>query len=200
MAYGISHISVFAPLVKSAPADDGSVMVYGKATGSDLDLDQQRMDAAFLRKAMPEYMIIGNVREQHDARRAIGKAIEHTELADGHYIRAHIVDPVAVKKVNAGVFTGFSVGIAHPVIEKSADAPKGLVTAGTIVEISLVDRPALATATLALCKAAGAGLVRTEAMTGPIINYMAKAMALTDPALIAGYLELHHRTLTKEHN
>jgi hypothetical protein len=189
MAY---TIAVFAPLVKSAPADDGSVLVYGKATGSDLDLDQQRMDSAFLRKAMPAYMVIGNIRGQHNKHDAVGKAIEHEEKPDGHYIRAHIVDPVAVKKVNAGVFTGFSVGIAQPTIIKSADAPNGLITAGTIVEISLVDRPALATATLSLCKSAGAGLVRTEALTGHI-NYMAKAMSVSDPALIAGYLELARR-------
>lgn len=191
MAYG-ANISVFAPLVKSAPASDGTVMVFGKATGSDLDLDQQRMDATWLRTAMPKYMVIGNVREMHNAKRAVGKAIEHEVKDDGHYIKAHIVDPVAVKKVNAGIFTGFSVGISAPVIVKAADAPNGLVTGGAIIEISLVDRPALATATMTLCKAYGAGLVRTKALTGHI-DYLAKAATLTDPALIRGYLELARR-------
>src|SRR6202000_1539746 len=38
-------------------------------------------------------------------------------------------------------------------IEKSADAPNGLISGGSITEISLVDRPALPTATMSICKA-----------------------------------------------
>lgn len=183
MVHTINRTAVFAPLIKSAPAADGSVMVYGKCTGSDLDLDQQRCDATWLRKAVPEWMRIGNIRAQHDDTQAVGKAIAHEELGDGHYIRAHIVDPVAVTKVNAGVFTGFSIGVSSPVIGKSVDAPRGLIKGGQIVEISLVDRPALPTATMSLAKAAGASRP----------DWLAKAAAATDPTLIAGYLALARR-------
>lgn len=150
--------SVFAEITKTAPQDDGSLMVYGKATGSDLDLDGQRCSPIWLQQAMPEFMKIGNVREQHDAHRAVGKAVEHDVKDDGHYIRAHIVDPVAVAKTRAGVFTGFSIGIKSPILEKGGDAPNGIISGGSICEISLVDRPALPTATLTVCKAAKPGM------------------------------------------
>lgn len=149
----MSYTTSFALITKSAPQDDGTLLVYGKATGSDLDLDQQRMEPNWLRKAMKTFMAIGNIREQHNAKRAIGKALEHEEKPDGHYIKVHVVDPVAVLKTKTGVFTGFSIGIARPVIEKSTDAPNGLVSGGSITEISLVDRPALPTATMSICKA-----------------------------------------------
>jgi hypothetical protein len=154
----MNQTSVFAEIVKTAPQDDGSLMVYGKATGSDLDLDGQRCDPAWLHQAVPEWMKIGNIREQHDAKRAVGKAIDHEVKDDGHWIKARIVDPIAVAKTKAGVFTGFSIGIKGPVVEKSVEAPNGLISGGSICEISLVDRPALPTATLTVCKAAKPGM------------------------------------------
>jgi hypothetical protein len=154
----MNQTSVFAEIVKTAPQEDGSLMVYGKATGSDLDLDGQRCDPAWLHQAVPEWMKIGNIREQHDAKRAVGKAIDHEVKDDGHWIKARIVDPIAVAKTKAGVFTGFSIGIKGPVVEKSVEAPNGLISGGSICEISLVDRPALPTATLTVCKAAKPGM------------------------------------------
>lgn len=150
--------TVFAPITKMAPQPDGSLLVHGKATGSDLDLDQQRCDASWLARAVPEWFKIGNIREQHDAHRAVGKATEHDVRDDGHYITAKIVDPVAIAKAQAGIFTGFSIGIKSPRISKSADAPNGLITDGRIVEVSIVDSPCLASATLTLMKAATPGM------------------------------------------
>lgn len=150
--------SVFAEITKTAPQADGSIFVYGKATGSDLDLDGQRCDPVWLQQAMPEFMKIGNIREQHDSKRAVGKAIDHELKDSGHWIKARIVDPVAVAKTQAGIFTGFSIGIKGPRLEKSTDAPNGLISGGNICEISLVDRPCLPTATLTVCKAAKPGM------------------------------------------
>lgn len=151
--------SVFAEITKTAPQDDGSVMVYGKATGSDLDLDGQRCDPIWLQTAMPEWFrTAGNVREQHNSHRAVGKAIDHEVKDDGHWIKAHIVDPVAVAKTKAGVFTGFSIGVKSPVVEKSDVAPNGLISGGSICEVSLVDRPALPTALFTMCKSAKPGM------------------------------------------
>lgn len=153
--------SVFAEITKTAPQDDGSLFVFGKATGSDLDLDQQRCDPDWLKRAMPDWFsgshgYGGNIREQHDAKRAIGKATDHEIREDGHYIRAHIVDPVAVAKTKAGIFSGFSIGIQKPRLEK-ADGQEW-IRDGSICEISLVDRPALPTATFTMCKAAKPGM------------------------------------------
>lgn len=131
-------------------------MIYGKATGSDLDLDQQRCDPEWLKRAMPEWFKIGNIREQHDARRAVGVATEHEIKEDGHYIKAHIVDPVAVAKTKAGVFTGLSIGIAKARLDKGADGE--WIRDGAIYEVSLCDRPCLPTATFTMCKAAKPGM------------------------------------------
>lgn len=149
--------STFAPITKTVDQDDGSLLVYGKATDDSLDLDDQRCDAEWLKTAMPEWFRYGNIREQHRSDSAIGKAIEHEAALDGHYITARIVDPVAVVKTRAGVFTGFSIGIRKPKIVKSDRAPNGLINGGMITEISLVDRPANSNAMLTLCKAAYSG-------------------------------------------
>jgi hypothetical protein len=156
--------SVFAPILKSTENDDGTLYVYGKATGPDLDLDQQRCDPDWLKRAMPEWFGVGgigtggNIREQHDERKAAGRAVEHDILEDGHYIKAHIVDPVAVLKTKAGVYTGFSIGIGQPRIEKSTNAPNGIIRDGKIFEVSLCDRPCLPTATFTMCKSAKPGM------------------------------------------
>ncbi|HEX4395173.1 MAG TPA: hypothetical protein VH084_27115, partial [Mycobacterium sp.] len=150
--------STFAPITKTVDQDDGSLLVYGKATDDSLDLDDQRCDAAWLKTAMPEWFQWGNIREQHRADSAIGKAIEHEAIdGDGHYITARIVDPLAVAKTKAGIFTGFSIGINKPKIVRSPRAPKGLINGGMITEVSLVDRPANSNAILTLCKAAQSG-------------------------------------------
>jgi hypothetical protein len=149
--------STFAPITKTVDQDDGSLLVYGKATDDSLDLDDQRCDAGWLKTAMPEWFQWGNIREQHRADSAIGKAIEHEASEDGHYITARIVDPLAVVKTKAGIFTGFSIGIRKPKIVKSPTARNGLITGGLITEISLVDRPANSNAILTLCKAAKTG-------------------------------------------
>jgi hypothetical protein len=150
--------TAFAEIIKTAPQEDGSLLVYGKATGSDLDLDGQRCDSEWLKTAMPEWLRIGNLREQHDSKRAVGKAFEHEVTEDGsHMIRARVVDPIAKAKVEAGILTGFSIGIRAPQISKRADAKNGVIVGGQVVEVSLVDRPCLPTATLMMCKAATAG-------------------------------------------
>lgn len=150
--------SVFAEIIKTAPQADGSLLVYGKATGSDLDLDHQQCDATWLKRAMPEWFSIGNIRESHDAKRAVGKATEYEATADGdHMITAKVIDPLSKAKIEAGILTGFSIGIKSPRIMKSATVKNGIITDGQIIEVSLVDRPALPTATLTICKSAEVG-------------------------------------------
>ena len=150
--------STFAPITKTIEQDDGSLLVYGKATDGGLDLDDQRCDPTWLSTAMPEWFsTAGNIRAQHDKHSAVGKATEHSFDADGHYITARIIDRDAIAKTRAGVFTGFSIGIRRPKIVKSPTAPNGLINGGMITEVSLCDRPANPACTLMLCKAAASG-------------------------------------------
>jgi hypothetical protein len=129
--------------VKWEPQADGSVTVYGKATGPELDLDDQIIDADFARKGMKAWFdSAANVRQMHSPLLLpAGKALTLEEEPDGQYITAKISEPGAAKLVNDGVYQAFSVGIAAPVIQRDRAARKGRIVGGEVVEVSLVDRP-----------------------------------------------------------
>lgn len=149
----------WAPITKTEEQEDGTLMVYGPAASSDLDRDQQRLNADWLDRAMPEWAQVGNIREQHDAKRAVGVGVGLSKTEDGqHHIAAHIVDDGAVKKIKTKVLKGFSVGIKNPrVVLGKADAPGGEVVDGSICEISVVDRPCNPNTLFEIAKADGAG-------------------------------------------
>lgn len=150
----------WAPITKSEKQDDGTLIVHGPAASSALDRDSQRLDATWLDSAMPRWLAEGGgVREQHDSKRAVGVGVGLSKGDDGaHYLTARIVDPVAIKKIEHGVLRGFSVGIKNPRVEMGkADAPNGLVTAGDVIEVSVVDRPANGECLFQLAKADGDG-------------------------------------------
>jgi hypothetical protein len=126
--------------------------VYGKATDDSIDIDQQICDGEWLKRAMPAWFKSGgNIREQH-SNIAAGVAKEYEAKADGHYIGVLVVDPVSVKKVDAGVLKGFSVGIKNPRVVRDSKAANGRIVDGQIVEVSLVDRPANPNCQLILAK------------------------------------------------
>lgn len=145
----------YCEITKTEKTPDG-LMVWGQAAGPELDMDEQRCDPTWLKTAMPDWMRWGNVREQHQAI-AAGVGKELTEQGDKWFLKSLVVDPVTIKKVETGVLKGYSVGVKHGRVVKSANAPKGLINGGNIVEVSLVDRPANPAATITICKAAGLG-------------------------------------------
>jgi len=142
--------------------DDGSVIVEGKATGPDLDLDGQVIDREFARKAMREWFNSwGNIRQMHSASLPpAGKAFELDQRDDGDYIKVRVVEPTSVKLVNEGVYQAFSVGIAKPrIIRDLKRAPNGVIIDGRVVENSLVDYPANTTCKFLIAKSASADAV-----------------------------------------
>jgi hypothetical protein len=152
---------------------DGTLMVYGKATDDSVDIDQQICDAAWLDRAMPAWFKSGgNIREQHSSI-AAGVAKEYEAKADGHYIMAHVVDPVSVKKVDAGVLRGFSIGIKSPRVVRDQKAANGRIIDGQIVEVSLVDRPANPNCQLVLAKSVDgeSSLIQVEELSEDIIKH-----------------------------
>jgi hypothetical protein len=154
----------YAAIIKQEKQEDGSLLVYGKATDDSLDIDQQICDDAWLSSAMPEWFKSGgNIREQHSSI-AAGVAKEYESKADGHYISVLVVDPVSVKKVESGVLKGFSIGIKSPRVVRDQKAANGRIIDGQIVEVSLVDRPANPNAKLMLAKSVEGetSLVRVE--------------------------------------
>ena len=139
---------------KADKNSDGTLTVYGKATDDALDIDKQICDGDWLDRAMPHWFKSGgNIREQH-SNIAAGVAQEYELKKDGHYITALVVDPVSVKKVEAGVLKGFSIGIKNPRVIQDSKAANGRIVDGQIVEVSLVDRPANPNCQLVLAKSA----------------------------------------------
>ena len=135
--------------------------VYGKVTDGSVDNDDQIVDPAFARKALAEWYETGaNVRQMHSTNLPpAGKGVLlESKGSDGEYVRTKVIEPVAVRLVDEGVYSGYSVGISRPRIDRDVKARNGRIVAGKIVEISLVDRPALPTAKFAVLKLAGGGL------------------------------------------
>jgi hypothetical protein len=156
--------TAYFEIIKSDKRDDGTLMVYGKATDDSLDIDQQICDPLWLDRAMPEWFKSGgNIREQHSSI-AAGVAKEYEKKADGHYIHALVVDPISVKKVDNGVLKGFSIGIKSPRVVRDQKAANGRIIDGQIVEVSLVDRPANPNCQLVLAKSVEGetGMWKTE--------------------------------------
>ncbi|MFC8676680.1 hypothetical protein ACFUEN_28845 [Streptomyces griseorubiginosus] len=162
----------WAPITKAEEQDDGTFLVYGPAASSHLDRDKQRLNSQWLDKAMPAWFADGaNVREQHDAKRAVGVGVGLVkgDGDSGHMLASHIVDPVACLKVKHRVLKGYSVGIKNPRVKLGkADAPGGEVVGGDIVEVSIVDRPCNPTTLFELAKADGA-TGELEAVDGALV-------------------------------
>jgi len=154
-----------ADIVKSERDEYGDLIVYGKATGPELDLDGQICDPTWLKSAMPEWFTFGNIREMHQPI-AAGIGIELAEGDDGWYLKSKCIDPNTARKIEAKVLKGYSIGIKDPKVIKDADAPGGRITGGKIVETSYVDRPCNPTAKMAIAKLAKDG-GRLEAVEAP---------------------------------
>lgn len=146
------RVRLFGSFEKVIEQDDGTVKVYGHASSEAVDADGEIVKASAMSAAMPDYLKFGAVREMHQSV-AAGTAIEMEVKTDGRtWFGAHVVDPIAVKKVYAKVYKGFSIG--GRVTSRDTENPK-MITGLTLNEISLVDRPANPEATFALFKADG---------------------------------------------
>lgn len=152
MATDVLTYAYAADITKAERDENGDLLVYGKATGSDRDLDGQRCRGSWLRTAMPKWGMWSNLREMHQPI-AAGIGIELTNEGDDWYVKSKVIDPGTARKIEAGVLKGYSIGIKSPVIEKSNG--EEWITGGDICEISYVDRPCLESAKTMICKMAG---------------------------------------------
>ncbi|MHB8671686.1 MAG: hypothetical protein ACYDAD_14195 [Acidimicrobiales bacterium] len=161
MTEDIRHVYA-AEIVKFERNEDGDLVVFGRATGPDLDADEQICDPDWLRAAMPDWYKWGNVREMHTPI-AAGTGVELTETEDGGWdLSSVVVDPGSAKKVEKGVLRGYSIGIKNPRVIKDSTAKGGRIVGGQIVEISLVDRPCNPTCSLVTTKAIDGELTKVE--------------------------------------
>lgn len=169
-------------IVKTDKDPDGDLFVYGKATGPDLDLDEQRCDPTWLKTAMPAWAQWANVREQHSAI-AAGVGVETVADGDDWFVKSLVVDEGSKRKVEKGVLKGYSVGIRNARVVKDATAPGGRIVAGDIVELSLVDRPCNPTATMAIAKSADGALNPVD-QAGELLMDLTKAVIVDQPATV----------------
>lgn len=178
--------SIYLGNLTAKRGPDGFMYVKGLATDDTLDLDQQICDPKWLKSAMPAWMEIGNIREMHGSK-AVGKATEMEQTGTGFVVTAKVVDPQAAMMVEEGIYTGFSVGIKGARVVKDDKAPGGRIIDGTIVEVSLVDRPANPSAVIEIAKSVDGALVKGSAVSevekaeSPTLN--AEAVMTEEPGV-----------------
>lgn len=132
-------MKLFGRIEKVEPLDDGTVKVHGIASTEARDDQGEVVLAEAMRAAIPDYLKWPCLREMHQLS-AAGKTIE-ADVGDDKITRivAHVIDPIAVKKVKSEVYRGFSIG-GNVTQRKPGDSKT--ITGLTLTEISLVDRPA----------------------------------------------------------
>ena len=145
-------MKLYAEISKTESQDDGTIKVWGYASSEAVDSDGETVTADAMKAAIPDYMKWGAVREMHQPS-AAGTAIECRVEDDGRTLfGAHIVDSEAVKKVQANVYKGFSIGGK---VTSRDELNKSVIRGLKLVEISLVDRPANPEAVITVCKLDG---------------------------------------------
>lgn len=161
----MDNLSIFVPVLK---VDAAQHMVYGTAVAEEADRAQEIFDYA---SSKPEFekwsgeiakatdgKSLGNVRSMH-GHVAAGKLtdIGFNDERKAIDVAAKIVDENEWKKVEEGVYTGFSIGGKY--LKRWQDGDLKRYTAAPS-EISLVDLPCVKNATFTLVKADGSEELR----------------------------------------
>lgn len=143
-------MQIYGEITKIEPQDDGTIKVVGVASSGAVDDAEETVLPAAMKAALPDYMRFGALREMHGMS-AAGATFSAEVGADGlTRIETHVVDPLAVKKVQLGVYKGFSIG--GKVLARDP-ADRKVITRIKLNEISLVDRPCNPEATIDMWKA-----------------------------------------------
>jgi hypothetical protein len=157
-------VKLFGSFQKVEEQNDGTLKVFGIASSEAVDSQGEIVKASAIKAAMPDYLKFGAVREMH-SNIAAGTAIEMSVEDDGTTsFAALVVDPIAVKKVQTGVYKGFSIG--GKVTDRDTTNKK-IITGLNLTEISLVDRPANPDACFSIYKADGVVVADTAAAPDP---------------------------------
>lgn len=184
---------IYAEINKVEEQEDGTLKVSGIASTASVDSDGETVTAECMRAAIPDYMKFGAVREMHQPS-AAGTALEiSVDDAGVTQFSALVVDAEAIKKVQTGVYKGFSIG--GKVTERDA-LNKKIIKGLNLIEISLVDRPANPDAKISMYKAAStqeddveelAELLDSGAITpAALVELARKAITVEDkPAEVA---------------
>lgn len=154
--------AVYLPIEKVSQRDDGTLLVDVIYSSESVDDQGDIVDYDGLKKAAGDYAQWGSVNEMHQLS-AVGVALtvtpdDATRTITGQLL---VVDPVAVKKVQTGVYKGVSIegrGKAWRV-EKVGARNVRRVTESIWTRTSLVDRPSNPDAFMTIAKRADADAI-----------------------------------------
>lgn len=97
-------MKLYGQITKIEPLDDGAIRVTGVASTGAIDDAEEQVLPEAMKAALPAYMRFGALREMHGLS-AAGSTLSAQVSDDGATrIEALVVDPVAVRKVQAGVY------------------------------------------------------------------------------------------------
>src|SRR5438067_1883331 len=148
----MSKINRYAAISKIEDNDDGTITVYGVASTEAVDAHGEIITKDAMANAIPDFMKYGTgaLRSMHQPI-AAGTVTKATVNDAGQTeIEAIVVDPVEITKVKTGTYKGFSVGGNQ--VPGGYDKVTKTITAMTLTEISLVDRPANPEAVITMFK------------------------------------------------
>lgn len=156
-------LKLFIPITK---IDAAKRLVYGVATAEKPDVTGEICDYATTKPLYEKWSAqfakatdgksLGNLRVMHGAV-AAGKLVEITFNDDAKAIEicGKVVDDDEWRKVEEGVYTGFSQGGKYVKRWPDPDQPKLMRYTADPLEVSLVDNPCLPEATFSVIKADG---------------------------------------------
>lgn len=189
-------------------------LVYGRATKEAVDRSGEIMDYETSKENFIEWSndfaertngkSYGAVREQHDAKKAVGKIAQPLSFVDEEKaidVCVKVVDDEAWEKVKEGVLTAFSIGGRYG--KQWTDDEGNLHYTAVPTEISLVDQPCLPEAVIEYVKADGSIEMKTFHKEGKNMDEMQKANALeelqkTDETVMQNFKEALAKADTKK--
>jgi hypothetical protein len=146
----VATVRQFGAITKIEDQADGTIKVWGVASCETRDSVGELITAEAMKGALPDYERFPALREMHQPS-AAGRVIEaDVDGAGATQICAHVVDPIAITKVRAGVYAGFSVGGK---VLKRDPTDRSIITVLKLTEISLVDAPCNPDAVISMWKA-----------------------------------------------
>jgi hypothetical protein len=156
----MDQVRLSFPITKFTKLDDGSLEVEGVATDETVDSQGDVLTYEGSKAAFGGWR--GNVREQHDVHKAVGKALDivFDDAARSITVKSRISSgaPDTITKIEDEVLTCYSVGGGKPTkVSKKTVGGKTVrvVEAWPMNELSVVDAGANPNATFQLVKADG---------------------------------------------
>ncbi len=175
----VTKMDVFIPIRK---INQERHEVYGWAAVEEPDNSDEIMDYATSKPLFQDWSnraqkrsggkSLGNLRSMH-SNIAAGKFIEMRpdDLVKGFYVGAQVIDDNEWKKVEKGVYTGFSIGGNYVNRWSDYKNPGKIRYTAKPTEISLVDSPCISSATFEVVKADGM-IVKSEFHPGNTGNLL----------------------------